>query len=75
MGAHWQRPDMRGERHYLARLTAAQVLDIRAKREADPKRWTMLALAIEFDVGNGTITAILSGRTWKHLLPEGRHDG
>lgn len=66
----WSRPDLVGEKHHLAVLTARDVNEIRRRRKQDPKRWTYMALSIEYDVGHGTISAILAGRTWRHLLPE-----
>jgi ribosomal L20-like protein len=66
----WKRPDLQGERHHLAVLCAEDVLEIRRLRKQNPQRWTYVALANEFNVGNSTIGAVLSNRTWQHLLPK-----
>lgn len=58
----WKHPPIaRGERHYRAKLTAAQVLEIRARRAAGA---THRALANEYGVTLGTIWALLVRRTW-----------
>jgi transcriptional regulator with XRE-family HTH domain len=46
-------------------LTAPKVLTIRELRQ---QGLTIRAIAEKFEVGDSTIDAILSGRTWKHLL-------
>lgn len=55
-----------GEGHGRARLSAAQVLSIRA-RHTDGE--SLGRLAREFGVAVSTIQAVTSGRRWKHLRP------
>jgi hypothetical protein len=55
-----------GERHPAARLTAANVRAIR--RAAG--RVTQDELAARYGVAQPTISAVLSGETWRHLLPD-----
>jgi hypothetical protein len=57
----------RGELHNLAKLTAPQVLQIRARYATG--EITQLALAAEYQVGQNTISRIVRGHTWCHLLP------
>lgn len=53
-----------GERHYQAKLTSAQVAQIRAER----LRGTSLThLGCSFGVAPATISCIVNGRTWKHV--------
>lgn len=54
-----------GEQHSGSVLTAPKVLTIRELRQ---QGLTIRAIAEKFEVGDSTIDAILSGRTWKHLL-------
>jgi hypothetical protein len=56
----------RGERHHKARLTAAQVLEIRALRG----RVTEQVLAARFGVGASTIHSIMVHESWRHLTPD-----
>lgn len=56
-----------GERVHFARLTEDQVIAIRQRHSADGS--SLRRLAREFGVSNSTIHAVLSGQTWKHLLP------
>lgn len=58
----------RGERNGSARLTAPEVLEIRKLYAAGQA--TRPELMAEFHVGQGTIQAIVEGRTWKHLLDQ-----
>lgn len=53
----------RGERHYAARLTAAQVAEIRARYAAG--RISQQALADAYGVSRATITYIVNNKTWK----------
>jgi hypothetical protein len=56
----------RGESNPAARLTAVQVLEVRARcadratRQAD--------VAADLNVSTSTIASIVQGRTWRHLL-------
>ena len=61
---HSRPPIFRGEAHGNAKLTAAQVLAIRAQANR-----TCAALAAEYGVSIGTIKSVRSGQSWKHLLP------
>jgi len=54
----------RGEGHYLARFTDAQVIDIRNRHAAGEK---VIRLARAFGVERETINFIVRGETWKHL--------
>jgi len=54
----------RGERQGHAKLTAAQVVEIRARRSNGER---CVALAREFGVGHGHISKVCSGFNWKHL--------
>lgn len=53
-----------GESHRRAKLTDAQVLDIRSRHGE-----TLHQLAAEFGVTFGLISQIRNGRIWRHLLP------
>jgi predicted DNA binding protein len=55
----------RGEEHGQAKLTEAQVIDIRARYT--PHVVTISQLADEFGVGRETVNAVLQRRTWRHL--------
>jgi hypothetical protein len=52
----------RGEKHYSAKLTWANVREIRVRRAAGE---SMADLAREFAVGASNIRFIVTGRTWK----------
>jgi hypothetical protein len=54
-----------GASHALAKLTDTDVLAIR--RDFNPRVVTIRALARKYGVKGGTITSILSRRTWKHI--------
>jgi hypothetical protein len=56
----------RGERSTSAKLTEAQVLEIR-RRLAIGGRGTGVVLAREFNVCTSTISAIKEGHHWSHL--------
>lgn len=60
-------PHTRGEQHPGSRLTAQDVLDIRAEHE--PRVVTTRMLAERYGVSEGTIRDVVLGRTWRHLLP------
>lgn len=57
-----------GERAGNAKLTAADVLEIRRRYIHGDE--THRSLAAEFGVANTRIHAILTGRSWKHLDPQ-----
>lgn len=54
-----------GEKHGCAKLTEAQVYEIRARFE--PYVVTKRMLAVEYGVAMITVKSILSRRLWKHL--------
>lgn len=59
---------LRGSRHNLAKLTDADVIEIR-------RLWslggaTQVALGERFGVSKGQISAIVRGKKWAHLLPD-----
>lgn len=47
-------------------LTEAQVLEIHRDRQA----CSLSKLAMRYGVTKGTISAVVKGRTWKHLMPK-----
>jgi len=51
----------KGEKNHTAKLTSAQILDIRARAERN------VDLAKEFGVGQMTISHIILRRRWKHI--------
>jgi len=53
---------VRGEAHRWAKLTAEQVMDIRARY-----RGSRLALSQEYGVSPSLISMVAHGRCWKHL--------
>lgn len=53
----------RGERNYQAKLTEAQVIQIRSMKEV-----TLQEMAGRFGVNQTTIYNVRSGKAWKHLL-------
>jgi DNA-binding transcriptional MerR regulator len=55
---------MRGAAHHLAKLTDAQVVEIRERYAAGALQ---SALAREYEVGPMNIAAIVNGRSWKHI--------
>lgn len=55
-----------GEQHSRARLTDAEVRAIRARYAAGGI--STIRLAREYDVSTGTVSFIILGRTWRHLL-------
>ena len=54
---------LRGENHPRAKLTEAQVLEIRARTKE-----RRAVLAKEYSVGEPTIQSIVCGQSWKYLL-------
>jgi uncharacterized protein YerC len=50
--------------HSRAKLTEAQVHEIRRLLKAG---YTQQVVALKFNTGQGTISAIARGRTWKHI--------
>lgn len=53
-----------GETHYRARLSEADVREIRRCAETGT---TVAELALRFDVHRVTISDVVNGRTWRHL--------
>lgn len=67
------RPDRspRGARHGNAKLTEADVLDIRRRyQRSGHKSSNALALAAEFGIARNYVLMIVSGRSWRHILAE-----
>lgn len=56
---------MQGQKHRDAKLTAEQVLEIRAKGQDNPILVPLLAC--RYGVSKATIRNILAGRKWRHL--------
>lgn len=61
----WKNP--RGSNHYRATLTDEKVLAI---RRGSAEGRSHRVLAVEFGVAASTISGILCGYRWKHLLPK-----
>lgn len=57
---------LRGEDNAIAKLTDSQVLDIRARKAAGERQSD---LAREYHVSDATISNIIKGKVWRHLLP------
>lgn len=57
---------LRGERHNLAQLVEAQVLDIR-------RLWgeglTQAEIAVRFNTTKANVSQIVRGKKWRHILP------
>lgn len=61
---HGMRPGhMKGERHYAAKLTKDQVLEIRYSMSELPLK----EVASRFGVSVGTVSMIRCGKTWKDV--------
>lgn len=58
---------VKGESNPRARMTEAQVLELRASNEP------ISALAKRYSIGETTVSDIKAGRTWKHLNDRGIH--
>lgn len=56
---------LRGERQHRARLTEAQVRDIRSRDYS--RLGSKAEAAEEYGVSRSTVIAVLQGRSWKHL--------
>lgn len=54
----------RGESAFAAKLTEAQVLEVRRRAAAGE---SMRAIARSLDVAHNTINAVVAGRTWRHV--------
>lgn len=57
---------LEGELSPLAKLTEAEVIEIRRLRET--RGYTYAGLAERFDISVSTIASICQGKVWKHLL-------
>lgn len=55
----------RGERNFWAKLTDAQVLEIRSLYTG--KRGEQAALARQYGISFGMVTSIVNRRTWRHI--------
>jgi hypothetical protein len=62
-------PTYQGEQHPSARLTVSQVLEIRQRRRTH--NMSISTLANQYHVNTGTISDIVHGYTWQHLLGTG----
>jgi hypothetical protein len=60
----------RGEQHYRAKLTAADVRAIRKRHVWMCPKNGVKALAREYGVSKNTVALVLSGETWKHVEDE-----
>lgn len=58
---------IRGERHYAAKLTDLQVLEMRARYAAGDA--SMTALAREYGIGYAAARSAINGEHWKHVTP------
>jgi len=58
------RRNLFGENHNMAKLTEAQVLEIKAKLAAGEKQ---KSIAAEYHVSNATICLIANGKNWVHV--------
>ena len=54
-----------GEAHGRSKLTNKSVLEIRERYQAGGV--TYLDLSVDYDVSIGTVSAVLSRRTWRHI--------
>jgi hypothetical protein len=61
------RPDVQGENHPLAKLTAQKIKDIRKERV---EGCTYRALAIKYGVDSALIGRIVKGRAWCHVVDD-----
>ena len=57
---------LRGERHHQAKLTAAQVAQIRQRFSRYSRTNGAAALAVEFGVSDTAIYLIVSGKNWRN---------
>lgn len=57
-----------GGHHHLSQLTDADVLEIR-RLCAEKKYGVRTAVARQFNLSTATVDQIVSGKTWRHLLP------
>jgi DNA-binding XRE family transcriptional regulator len=53
---------IQGEKHHCAKLTASQVLEIRARATE-----SQYELAEEYGIGRQAIFKIITRRTWQHI--------
>ncbi|KKN56107.1 hypothetical protein LCGC14_0575850 [marine sediment metagenome] len=58
---------LRGEEMFTAKLTEVQVLEIRTRVKAGNGTITHAALAEEYGVFAGTISAVVRGEAWQHV--------
>lgn len=56
-----------GEMAHRAKLTTSEVIEIRERYQYG--NITHAKLAVEYEVSKSSITELLQGKTWKHLLP------
>lgn len=69
-------PHASGEKHYAAKLTIEQVVEMRRLHgtlcECCGQRLTLRALAFKFGVSKAAAGAVLSGRTWSSTAGMGK---
>lgn len=59
-------PYLHGAQHQRAKLTDTAVRSIRS--EYEPGQTTLQQLADRYGVTKQTVSAVVNGRTWRHLL-------
>lgn len=64
----------KGEKNARAILSEKDVIEIRKTYIPGDKEYGVSALAKKYGVKYGTITKIIGGKLWKHLLKEDDHD-
>jgi hypothetical protein len=57
-------PRIWGEKHHKAKLTEAQVIEIRRRRAGGE---TIVSLGLEFGVAHTNISMIANRQIWKHI--------
>lgn len=55
-----------GAKHHATKMTAAKVRQ--ARKSYATGKWTIAQLAAKYEITWPSMKAILTGRTWKHLL-------
>lgn len=58
------RPEPKGAEHGRAKLTDADVLEIRRRRKAGESR---ISVAAAFGIHKNTVSGLTNGRAWRHL--------
>lgn len=63
------RKPQQGSKHGMSRITEELAINIRAARDAGE---SLKNVAARFGVSSPTVSMIASGKTWKHVVPQGR---